>query len=124
LKTIFALAIVAAVASSVNPALSATSNKLAVTAAFEPAPPKQGPETIVVTVKEATGKPVKGAKVTMSSNMPTMSMSGPTLKAKDNGDGTYTASTKINFATKWTFDVTASAPGSQKGSTQLAADVK
>lgn len=76
-----------------------------------------------MTVKDATGKPVKGATVAIGSNMPTMSMSGPTLKAKDNGDGTYTAPANINFATKWTFDVTAST-GAQKGAAHLRVDIK
>jgi len=109
--------------SSVNCALAANSPKLAATAAFAPAPPKQGPETILVTVKDATGRPVNGAQVAINSNMPTMSMLGPTVKAKDNGDGTYTALTNINFATKWTFVVSASA-GAQKGSAHLSADIK
>jgi hypothetical protein len=76
-----------------------------------------------VTVKDAAGKPVKGAVVTVGSNMPTMSMSGPTAKARDNGNGTYTAKTEVNFATKWTFDVEVAAKG-RKARTQLSADVK
>ena len=35
--------------------------KLAVTAAFDPAPPKQGIETIKIVVKDTLGKSVKGA---------------------------------------------------------------
>ena len=78
---------------------------------------------IVVTVKDAGGKPVKGATVKVGTNMPTMSMSGPTLAAHDNGDGTYSAKANLNFATKWTFDITATA-GGRKGATHLTADVK
>jgi hypothetical protein len=37
--------------------------KLVVCAAFNPAPPKQGMETITITVKDAMGKPAKGAAV-------------------------------------------------------------
>jgi nitrogen fixation protein FixH len=99
------------------------SQKLVVSAALNPVPPKQGMETITITVKDAMGKPVKGAVVKVATNMPTMSMTGPTLTAKDAGNGTYVAKTKLNFATTWTFDVTASA-GQQKGMTQLRADVK
>jgi nitrogen fixation protein FixH len=97
--------------------------KLVVSAALNPAPPKAGMETITITVKDAMGKPVKGAAVKVATNMPTMSMTGPTLTAKDAGNGTYVAKTNLNFATTWTFDVTASS-GSQKGTTQLRADVK
>lgn len=97
--------------------------RLAVTASFNPAPPKQGTETILVTIKGANGKPVKGATVKIGANMPSMSMSGPTLTAHDNGDGTYSAKANINFATKWVFNITASA-GGRKGSTRLSADIK
>jgi nitrogen fixation protein FixH len=99
------------------------SQKLAVSAVFDPAPPKQGMESITITVKDAMGKPVKGAAVKVATNMPTMSMTGPTVAAQDNGNGTYVAKTNLNFATTWTFDVTASS-GSQKGTTHLSADVK
>ena len=101
----------------------AMAGKLNVTAKFNPAPPKQGSETILVSLKDAKGKPVKGARVKVASTMPSMSMSGPSMTAHDNGDGTYSAKTKINFATKWTFDVSASA-GKQKGAAHLSADVK
>ena len=97
--------------------------KLNVTARFDPAPPKQGPETIVVTVKDTNGKAVKGAIVKVGSEMPMMSMTGPAVTAHDNGDGTYSARTKLNFATQWRFDIMASA-GGRKGSTRLTADVK
>jgi len=108
---------------SAEDSMKAMDGKLTVAAAFDPAPPKQGDETITVTVKDASGKPVKGAIVKVASNMPTMSMTGPTLTAQDSGNGTYVAKAKLNFATQWTFDVTATA-GKQTGKTTLAADVK
>ena len=97
--------------------------KLSVAAKFSPDPPKQGAETIVVSVKDGTGTPLKGAVVKVASNMPTMSMGGPTVAAHDNKDGTYSATIKINFATTWTFDITASV-GQRKGGAHLSADVK
>ena len=112
-----------AVASIATPTLAASKSALTVAAAFQPSPPKQGMETILVTVKDATGKPVRGASVTVGSNMPTMSMSGPTVKARDNGDGTYVAKTNINFATKWTFAIAAASKG-RTAHTTLNADVK
>lgn len=84
---------------------------LTVSTAFSPTPPHQGPETITVTIKDAGGKPVKGAKVKIATNMPSMSMPGPKLTAQDNGDGTYSAQTNLNYATTWSFAVTASAQG-------------
>ena len=96
---------------------------LSVSTMFDPNPPHKGPETIMVTVKDAAGKPVKGAKVKIVTNMPTMSMAGPTLTAQDNGDGTYSAQTNLNYATMWTFAVSASAKG-KSGSAKAQANVK
>ena len=98
-------------------------SRLAVVAKFSPNPPKRGLETIVISIQDALGKPVKGASVKVASNMPAMSMGGPSLAAKDNGDGTYSATFNVNFATKWTFDVAASA-GKRQGTAHLSADVK
>ncbi len=94
-----------------------------VTTQFSTDPPKQGPQTITVTVKDASGNPVKGATVKLVTKMPTMSMAGPTLAATDNGDGTYAAQTNLNYATQWTFDVTVAA-GGKRGTAHVTQDVK
>jgi nitrogen fixation protein FixH len=90
---------------------------------FAPDPPKQGPTTLTVSVKDASGNPVKGATVKIVSKMPSMSMDGPTLNATDNGDGTYAAQTNLNYATQWTFDVAVSANG-KSGTAHVTEDVK
>ncbi len=90
---------------------------------FSPEPPKQGPETITVTVKDASGTAIKGATVKIVTKMPTMSMTGPTLAATDNGDGTYAAQMNLNYATQWTFDVSVSA-GGKSGIAHVTQDVK
>jgi nitrogen fixation protein FixH len=94
-----------------------------VAAQFLPDPPKQGPETITVAVKDAAGNSVKGATVKIVTKMPAMSMDGPTLTATDNGDGTYAVQTNLNYATRWTFDIAISA-GGKSGTLHLANDVK
>ncbi|MBC5810892.1 MAG: hypothetical protein GIW95_08600 [Candidatus Eremiobacteraeota bacterium] len=38
---------------------------------------------MVVTVRDAAGKPVTGAKAKITSTMPSMSTSGPTLTARE-----------------------------------------
>lgn len=96
---------------------------LSVSATFDPNPPQKGPETITVVVKSAAGKPVKGAMVKIATNMPSMAMAGPTLRARDNGDGTYAAQTNLNYSTKWTFAITATAPG-KSGSAMAQAEIK
>lgn len=90
---------------------------------FSPDPPQQGAETITIGLKDASGNPVKGAAVTVATNMPSMSMAGPTLTATDNGDGTYSAQTNLNYATPWTFDIRAKA-GAKTGHISAKADVK
>ncbi len=90
---------------------------------FAPDPPKQGPETITVTVKDASGNPVKGATVKIGSKMPSMSMTGPNLTATDNGDGTYAAQTNLNYATQWVFEIAVSAAG-KNGTVHVTQDVK
>jgi len=52
-----------------------------------------------------------------------ISMAGPKLTAQDNGDGTYSAQTNLNYATTWTFAVTASGMG-QTGSATSKLDIK
>jgi nitrogen fixation protein FixH len=100
-----------------------SSGKLTVAATLKPAPAKQGTETITVTVKDSMGMPVKGAVVKIATGMPTMSMSGPTITAHPAGAGVYTAKANLNFATTWTFDVTAAA-GKKTGKAHLSANVK
>ncbi len=100
-----------------------TAGDFSVSTQFSPDPPKQGAETITIAVKDASGNSVKGATVKIATNMPAMSMAGPTLTATDNGDGTYAAQTNLNYATQWTFDMTISASG-KKGTAHLVQDVK
>lgn len=100
-----------------------TAGDFSVATQFSPDPPKQGAETITIDVKDASGSPVKGATVTIASTMPAMSMAGPTLSATDNGDGTYSAPTNLNYATRWVFDITVSA-GGKNGKAHVTQDVK
>lgn len=90
---------------------------------FAPDPPVKGPETLTFAIKDAAGAPIKGATVKVTSNMPSMSMAGPTLAPTDNGDGTYSVQTNLNYATQWTFDVAVSANG-QSGTAHVTQDVK
>ena len=96
---------------------------LTVTPVFSPNPPQQGREAIIVALKDADGKPVTGASVTVSTSMPSMSMAGPSAVAKDNGDGTYTAHIMLQYPTTWTFHISASANGNT-AATDVKQDVR
>lgn len=100
-----------------------TSANLTVSATFNPDPPKQGSEAITVTVKDASGAPVKGAVVKISTTMPSMSMTGPSTAATDNGDGTYSASMSLQYATSWHFTIEATSDGKTARS-ELVENVK
>jgi hypothetical protein len=75
-------------------AAHASPGSLAINTVFNPDPPRQGAETLTVAVKDVAGAPVKGAVVKITTQMPSMSMSGPGATAADNGDGTYSADGK------------------------------
>jgi nitrogen fixation protein FixH len=109
--------------SSTTATQAQTAGAFTVATQFAPDPPKKGPETITVTVKDASGNPVKGATVKIVTKMPTMSMDGPVLAATDNGDGTYAAQTNLNYATQWTFDIAVYADG-KTGTAHVVQDVK
>ena len=94
-----------------NDQQSAVPGDLTIATTFSPDPPKQGSETLTVSVKDASGAPVKGAVVKITTTMPAMSMSGPSTTATDNGDGTYSAALSLQYATSWHFLVTASNDG-------------
>jgi YtkA-like len=104
-------------------AAQASPGSLAISAAFNPDPPRQGSEAITVAVKDAAGAPVKGAVVKITTQMPSMSMSGPGATAADNGDGTYSASLSLQYATSWHFIIAASADGRTVRS-EVVQDVK
>lgn len=91
------------------PACAAKPAPLTMTVNFDPAPVRQGAETITVILQDARHKPVSGADVTIASSMPTMSMAGAIEKASPLRAGVYVAKMSVNFATRWTFDVKASA---------------
>ena len=108
-------------ATTLTPASS--SGDFTMTMSFDPAPPKQGNETISISVKDASGNAVKGAVVKATTTMPAMSMSGPALAFQDNGDGTYSVATNMNYKTKWVLDVKATA-GGKSGTAEFDQDVK
>lgn len=98
-------------------------NQLIVTTAFTPDPPQKGTDTLTVTLKDVTGAAVKGAVVKLDSAMPLMSMSGPSVIARDNGDGSYTAHLVLKYATTWRFSISARRDG-KRGASEVTADVK
>jgi len=102
---------------------SGAAHGLAITATLVPDPPRQGPETLTVTVRDDAGSPVEGAAVTVNTSMPAMSMMGPLVVASAAGGGTYKAHLTLQYATKWRFSVTAKSNG-RSATSELITDVK
>lgn len=105
------------------PTESFAAKPLNMAVSFSPNPARQGAETITVALTDATHKPVNGAHVSVATNMPTMSMSGPTVVASPKGNGRYAASLKIAFATRWAFTIVAKS-GGKTVSRAITADIK
>jgi len=91
--------------------------------AFNPNPPRQGNETITVTLQDANHKAIKNAHVTIATSMPAMSMGGPTVNATPSRAGVYVANLNLNFVTRWKFDVIAKA-GNQSVARSYTENVK
>lgn len=128
--TFFAFVVAASLSVSITQlespvaAAQTQAKKLAVSASFNPNPPSaKGVDKIIVSVKDASGKPVSGAIVKIATSMPTMSMKGAEIVAHDSGHGMYTADAKLNYATKWAFGITANAKG-QSGMTHVEKELK
>jgi len=102
---------------------AAAQGGLSVSTSFNPDPPRQGAQALTITVRNADGTPTKGAIVKVTTQMPTMSMSGPTATATDNGDGTYSANLSLQYATSWHFIITASNNG-KTARNEVVEDVK
>ena len=100
-----------------------SSGELSFTLSFDPAPPKQGSETLTITLTDASGNPVKGATVTIDTKMPDMQMPGPSFHLQDNGDGTYSGVANLAYQTKWVFTAQADRQG-KRGSAEFLESVK
>lgn len=101
--------VVAAAILAILPACAGGNAAINMDVAFDPSPPRQGAETITVTLQDAQHKPIPNADVTIATSMPAMSMGGPTIKATGSGAGVYVAKLNLNFATQWKFDIEAKA---------------
>ena len=104
-------------------AVKTTHNALTVALSFAPNPPVRGLDTLTVSVTDASGNRVTGARVRIKTTMPAMSMSGPNLNATANGAGSYTVRGNLQYSTSYVFDVTAAANGAA-GTAHVTQDVK
>jgi len=85
---------------SAPPAVAATINA-----------PKAGDNALQITVADAQGKPVAGAKITTTVAMTSMDMGTTHPAVKEMGDGKYVATVNFGMAGPWRVKVKATLPG-------------
>ena len=80
----------------------------------DPAPPRSGKNDFEVTLKDAEGKPIADAAVSLAFYMPAMpSMKADAAQLTSAGNGVYKGSGTIGMAGDWDVTVTASRNGQQ-----------
>lgn len=88
-----------------------TSNEIQIDVAVEPQPLTSGPATVIVTLKDATGQPVKDAEVEVEGNMSHAGMTPVIVTAVEGEDGRYeTRDFEFTMAGDWFFVVRATLP--------------
>ena len=100
--------------SKAPPPRTTTAGDLSVALALEPDPPTTGDNTLLVTLKDASGKPVDGAHLAFQYNMPAMG-SMPEMKGggetKAMGGGRYRVHYPLRMNGDWTLTLGIEAPG-------------
>ncbi len=91
----------------------------------QPDPPRAGDNTFEVTVRDAAGRPVSGAAVTVVLFMPAMpSMNMPAMRSEaallPAGDGRYRGSVNVGMSGRWDVTITVVEGGRTIGRTERA----
>jgi RND family efflux transporter MFP subunit len=110
---------------STGAAPAAPAERVDVTLRIQPDPPKVGQNQLEVTVKDAAGKPIDDAQVSVQFYMPAMpTMNMPAMrnevKLMAAGGGVYRGSGEIMMAARWDATVTVTRGGQRIASKQLA----
>ena len=87
------------------------SNGVVVLLRTEPAPPRSGKNNFEVTVKDAAGKPITDADVSLTLVMPAMPGMASTVRLASAGNGAYKGSGTIGMSGGWDVTVTATRKG-------------
>src|SRR5207247_9597098 len=103
---------------------AASREELDITFRSQPDPPKMGDNQLEVIVKDASGKPIEDAEVSVQffmAAMPTMNMPAMRneVKLSSAGDGIYRGTSQVTMAGRWDASVTVTRGGQRLGSKQL-----
>jgi multidrug efflux pump subunit AcrA (membrane-fusion protein) len=94
----------------------------------EPDPPARGKNKLIVTLKDAAGKPLAGAQISITYYMAAMpSMGMAAIKAQsaltDQGDGTYSGTIDLQSGGTWLVTISATKDGQSLANKQFNASV-
>ena len=87
---------------------------LTVTHEVSPQPPRVGPLTITLTVRDASGKPATGVRVNLEGNMSHAGMTPVFAAATDTELGRYSSTMELSMAGDWYFVVHMTLPDGRK----------
>jgi hypothetical protein len=96
------------------PSKTAQPNALVFTLRTDPAPPRNGKNDFEVNLKDAEGKPIADAEVSLEFSMSAMpSMKTPDVRLTSAGNGSYKGRANLGMAGDWDVTVKASRNGQQ-----------
>ena len=91
----------------------------------DPAPPRSGKNDFEVTLKDAEGKPITDAVVSLAFSMPAMpSMKTDGAQLTSAGNGVYTGSGTVGMSGDWDLTITAARKGQTLGTKKLKMSAK
>ncbi len=90
-----------------------TKDSFTVTFATDPAPPAIGPGAVILTLHDATGRPVDDARVTIEANMSHAGMVPVNAEATGGQDGIYRVPLRWTMGGDWYVDVRFTLPDGQ-----------
>ncbi|MGA7731456.1 MAG: FixH family protein [Chloroflexia bacterium] len=112
---LLALLPLAACSDSINATPTGVTGTLQLVFSTIPDPPTKKIETTIrIEVKDASGKPVEGARVELSSDMIGMSHGGPKGVLADKGGGIYEATGSFVMGGTWRAEVVATKDGGSR----------
>jgi hypothetical protein len=88
----------------------ASTEGFTVDVAISPQPPRVGPAAVTVTLAEAGGRPVEGAKVELEGDMTHAGMVPVLAEASETAAGRYESTLRLTMAGDWILTVRATLP--------------
>lgn len=98
-----------------------TDSRIAITTSPDPLQPGQA--TFFIDIKGKNGKPVDNAKVSYNFNMTTMNMGEQQGNAESQGNGRYSATTRITMRGPWQLNTKVTMPDGSVEQKDLTVDV-